>query len=308
VQRLKGLNQYGSFQFILPRVKSNRFEHSLGVCFLLRKLGASLEEQAAGLVHDISHTAFSHVVDYIYNQPDVQEHHESMFQQVFMDSKIPKIAQTNGMKPEIFLEMGNFSLLESPLPGLCADRLDYFFRDSVLLGVCTAEEVRTFMDHLIVREGEIMVDDPVIAKAMASGYLDCSKRFWTSPTQAASYQILADAMKSGLEAGIISEKDFMLTDQEVLHKLRSSGNASVTGKLELLNPQFFAVNSPEDFDFFVKTKVRYIDPKVVQGDRVSHLSELDADYRKQVQEFTEKVSAGYYVKVFPRLRTLGAGR
>ncbi|MCJ7816723.1 MAG: HD domain-containing protein, partial [Candidatus Aenigmarchaeota archaeon] len=140
VQRLKGLNQYGSWQFILPKLKTTRFEHSLGVCFLLKRLDASLEEQMAGLIHDISHTAFSHVVDYLYRQEDTQEHHETLFQQVFMNSQIPKIAQKNGIKPEIFLEKENFSLLERPIPDLCADRVDYFFRDSVLLGVCKPDD------------------------------------------------------------------------------------------------------------------------------------------------------------------------
>jgi len=306
LQRLKGLNQYGSWQFILPKMKSSRFEHSLGVCFLLRMLTASIEEQMAGLMHDMSHTAFSHVVDYLYRQEDTQEHHESLFQQIFMGSQIPKIAQTNGIKPEIFLEKENFLLLDKPIPDLCADRLDYFFRDSVLLGVCKKDDIKLFMEHLVVREGEILVDNAAIAKNMAIAFLECSKKFYASPTQAASFQILADAIKSGLAAGVISEKDFMLTDLQLYGKLRSSKNLDITSKLDILNPDFFAMNSPEDFDFYVKTKPRHIDPKVIQGEKMSRLSELDSDYRKQMLDFIEKVSAGYYVKVFPRLKTLGS--
>jgi HD superfamily phosphohydrolase len=298
VQRLKGLNQYGSWQFILPRLKTTRFEHSLGVCFLLKKLNASLEEQAAGLVHDISHTAFSHVMDYIYKQEENQEHHEGLFQQIFMNSKIPKIAQMHDIKPEIFLEMGNFFLLERPIPDLCADRLDYFFRDSVLLGVCKPEDVRLFMEHLTVEGSEILVDNLEIAKNMALGFMECSKKLYASPTQAASFQILADAIKSGLEAGIIKESDFLLTDQQLYSKLRSSKNPSIISKLDVLNPGFFAVDSPKDFDFFVKTKARYIDPKIVQGGGVRRLSELDKDYKRQMLGFIEKVSSGYRVKIF----------
>lgn len=306
VQRLKGLNQYGSWQFILPKLRASRFDHSLGVCFLLKRLEASQEEQVAGLLHDISHTAFSHVVDYLYRQEDKQEHHETLFQQMFMNSQIPKIAQANGMKPEIFLEMQNFQLLERAIPDLCADRLDYFFRDSVLLGVCKPDDIKLFMEHLIVRQGEILVDNVAIAKNMAIAFIECSKKLYASPTQAASFQILADAIKSGLEAGIITEGDFLLTDRQLYSKLKSSRNMSVISKLELLNPYFFAVNSPQDFDFFVKTKARYVDPKVVQGGKASRLSELDSDYRKQMLDFIERVSGGYYVKVFPRIRAIGS--
>src|SRR4030042_264193 len=84
LQRLKGINQYGTFQFILPKFKTSRFEHSVGVCHLLGRLGASVEEQLAGLAHDISHTAFSHVIDYVNGQEDVQENHDSLFGKAFM--------------------------------------------------------------------------------------------------------------------------------------------------------------------------------------------------------------------------------
>ena len=306
VQRLKGINQYGTWQFIMPKMRTTRFEHSLGVCFLLKRLGAGLEEQMAGLLHDISHTAFSHVVDYLYKQEGQQEHHESLFQDMFMNSKIPKIAQSNDIKPELFLEMESFFLLEKALPDLCADRLDYMFRDSVLLGICRPDEIKVFMDHLEVKDGQIVVTDLAVAKRMALSFIECSKRFWASPTQAASYQILADAIKSGMEAGIIGEKDFLLSDMDVYNKLKYSRNNSVTGKLDLLNPEFFAVNSPQDFDFFVKTKARYIDPKVAQGDNVKRLSEIDRDYKKAMSEFVQRVSSGYHVKVFPRIRTLAS--
>jgi len=298
VQRLKGISQYGTWQFIMPSVKSSRFDHSLGVCFLLRKLGASLEEQLAGLVHDISHTAFSHVIDYIYGKQDNQEHHEELFQHTLMSSEIPKIAENGGIKANLLMNAEMFPLLEKSIPNLCADRLDYFFRDSVLIGVCRPEDIRMFMQHLIVKGGEILVDDPIVARKMALGFIECMKKFWGSPTQAASYQILADAIKSALEAKIISEKDFMLTDQGLYSKMKSSGKLDVTSKLDILRPGFFAVNSPQDYDFFAKTKVRYIDPTVIQNGEAKRLSRMDDEYEKEMVKFISSVSQGYYVKIF----------
>ncbi len=35
---------------------------------LVNRLGGSLEEQIAALLHDVSHTAFSHVIDYVLEQ------------------------------------------------------------------------------------------------------------------------------------------------------------------------------------------------------------------------------------------------
>jgi hypothetical protein len=66
------------------------------------------------------------------------------------------------------------------------------------------------------------------------------------------------------------------------------------------------MNNPKDFDFFVKTKARYIDPKVLSNETVKRLSELDKDYKNLMLDFIQKVSGGYYVKVFPRLKVLGS--
>src|ERR1700735_4632442 len=65
IKRLKYVNQYGVMKFIKPEDEYTRFQHSLGVLYLLRRFGASLAEQVMGLLHDVSHTAFSHIADYI---------------------------------------------------------------------------------------------------------------------------------------------------------------------------------------------------------------------------------------------------
>ncbi len=62
-QRLKKIHQGGAIFLINPNINHTRFEHSIGVMLLIKNLGGSIEEQIAGLLHDISHTAFSHLID-----------------------------------------------------------------------------------------------------------------------------------------------------------------------------------------------------------------------------------------------------
>src|SRR5450759_5260443 len=76
-QRLKGVKQAGPSAFAFPFKTVTRHEHSLGVYLLLRRLGADRREQVAGLLHDISHTAFSHAVDFLVSS-DEQDHHEEL--------------------------------------------------------------------------------------------------------------------------------------------------------------------------------------------------------------------------------------
>ena len=299
LQRLKGINQYGTFQFILPRFKTSRFEHSLGTCYLLGRLGASLEEQLAGLAHDISHTAFSHVIDYVNGEEDSQENHDSLFEKTFMGSEIPSIMKRYGLKPKALLQTERFQLLERQLPDLCADRLDCFFRDSVLLGVSTPGQIRTYMKYLTKEENEIMVVDSMVARKMALGYMECAKKLWASPTQAASYRIMADARTHATISRVVSRDDFFLTDQELYRKMRASRRPEVVSRLDMISPTFFAVHNPQKYDFFVKTKPRCIDPKVLHAGTVSRLSEVDPEYRSRMEQFVARVSQGYYAKVFP---------
>ena len=68
VQRLKRVHQYGVAFYTTHKENYTRYDHSLGVFAILRLKEASLQEQIAGLLHDVSHTAFSHVGDWAYDQ------------------------------------------------------------------------------------------------------------------------------------------------------------------------------------------------------------------------------------------------
>lgn len=63
VQRLKHVLQHGITGLIglTPRPAVDRHEHSVGAMLLVRAAGGTIEAQAAALLHDVAHTALSHV-------------------------------------------------------------------------------------------------------------------------------------------------------------------------------------------------------------------------------------------------------
>ena len=95
LQRLQGVDQSGYPDPFFPHVKKQtRFEHSLGVYLLLRQYHASLEEQIAGLIHDVSHSAFSHCIDYALTDIEsekTQSHQDNVFEAFFRKSEFPEI-------------------------------------------------------------------------------------------------------------------------------------------------------------------------------------------------------------------------
>ncbi len=297
MQRLKHINQFGSWKFIMPKLDNTRFEHCVGVYKLLSLLGASREEQVAGLLHDVPHTAFSHVTDYVFDRVHDQEYHEDQHKRIIMDSDIPGIVEKEGISVKRLMDEKNFPLLERDIPDFCADRLDYFMRDGLAIGLVKRDDIRIFMDSLVVKDREIVCKSRDAARRMAYLFLECSRRFWSSPLQSASYQILADAIRIAMERGIVDKDDLFLTDDELLMKVRSAGIKEIDEKLGLLNPSLKVVEDRKNHDFHSSAKARFIDPKVFEDGKLARVSDFDEGFRKERDDFVMKLKEGYYIRI-----------
>jgi len=117
MQRLQGILQHGITGMIGICSMSTRFEHSVGVMRLVQKMGGSLKEQIAALVHDVSHTAFSHVIDHVFKQADTQSFHEERKEWFFQQSDIPDILNQYGYQWQEFLDEDQFGILVSVVLG-----------------------------------------------------------------------------------------------------------------------------------------------------------------------------------------------
>ncbi len=91
IQRLKWIAEAPRFQNNDLMISPNRYQHSIGVMLLLRKYGAALEEQMAGLLHDISYTAFSHTIDRIIGNPEKQDYQDNRHRKFVYSTDVPQI-------------------------------------------------------------------------------------------------------------------------------------------------------------------------------------------------------------------------
>ena len=300
MQRLKDISQAGSIIFLSPThkskvFKSTRYEHSIGVFLLLKLFNASIEEQIAGLIHDSSHTVFSHSLDFLFNRNVQHDYHEEFKERIIMNSEIPEILQRNGIDVKNILDEKKFGLLEKELPDLCADRIDYFFRDYELYGVSN-QELKTMLNGLMAYEGEFIFMGIDAAKSFAEKYIKANKLFWCNALQATEFKLISDVVKMGMEKGLVSDDDLFSTDKKVYEKLKNSGDREIERSLNLIyNLQI--IEDENDYDFHVKSKVRFTDPKVLIYDSVSRLSELDESYKRKMEEFIAEYSKGFFVKI-----------
>lgn len=296
VQRLKGINQAGASQYVIAGKTVTRFEHSLGVMLLLRKLGASTDEQIAGLLHDVPHTAFSHVIDFVFTS-DNHEYHEKFHNQIILQSEIPEILKKYGYDVERIIDHDNFPLLERPLPDLCADRIDYTLRD--MTASCGyLDRLKKYIENFIVYGNEIIFQSQDSALRFAEDYLYMDRTRWSHPLEVALFHILAEAIKIALDRSILSHDDLFNDDNHVYTKLRNANDKAVNEKLAMLNPSLTITDEPDDYDFFARNKVRYINPKILDGDgNLQRVTDIYPDFIPVIEEHIERVKRGCYIKV-----------
>jgi uncharacterized protein len=296
--RLHDVLQHGISGLLGVTCPTTRFEHSVGVMLLVRRFGASLDEQIAALLHDVSHTAFSHVIDYVFNDHDGQEYHEEKKEQFISASDIPMVLGNFGFDWHELLNEDRFTLLERPSPALCADRLDYFLRDALDLGLATLAELRSTLTHLVKYQDRIVVDDQPAARWMAETFMAADRASWANFREVGLYELTAQTIRYALSNGALTESDLWGGDREAWAKLKQSDDPILQAQLALVSPETRFVRDAVNPDFQVSTKLRTIDPDVLLDGSLQRLSELDPAFAANRQAYLRQNSGKWPMRVF----------
>jgi HD superfamily phosphohydrolase len=84
IQRLHGINQLGLAYLVFPGANHTRLEHSIGTCHVAGRLAEALElseeekklVMAAGMLHDIGHSPYSHTLEMAVRDKKCADHME----------------------------------------------------------------------------------------------------------------------------------------------------------------------------------------------------------------------------------------
>ena len=295
VQRLKKISQFGIPSHLCRSGYKafTRYEHSIGVMFLLRSLGATLEEQAAGLLHDVSHTAFSHIIDYVFGDPSVEDYQDNLHSQVVSESEIPVILARYGLNAESVSNIEKFGLLERPAPDLCADRVDYALRE--MMGCGRAADACVCYSGLIVNEGKIVFSSLEKAALFANHYARLYEEQWGDADSRARYLLFSEALKAALADETISKTDFKEHDVHVFCKLESSVNPEVKKPLQLLARRTRFQPSSSREATVLPGKFRCVDPLFLEKGKAVRLSSVDLQYAKLIENQRKAYAEGIKV-------------
>ncbi|MDD5725842.1 MAG: HD domain-containing protein [Patescibacteria group bacterium] len=277
IQRLKGINQLGVPAEFYPFPSFSRYEHSIGVMLLLRRLGASEEEQIAGLLHDASHTAFSHVIDWVLKEIGGQESYQDENHLIYLKrTELPSILESFGYDVEAVADHHRFCLLERDIPNLCADRVDYSLREF------PDDVSQACLSGLSVNNGFITFNDKRLAKLFAENFLERQKLNWGGFEAVNRYYYFAKALRIAMELGLVKFEDFYMDDGYVMDLIKDCPDEEFKKIMSAMKEKCWA-NRPQTGRRMEK-KVRYVDPLCVSDSGLQNLSELDNDFKNKLEE------------------------
>ena len=296
IQRLKDIDQAGYFEPHFPGTAHSRFEHSIGVYLLLKMYNAPIEEQIAGLIHDVSHSVFSHCIDYVLDAGSEKEHNhqDNVFDEFVRKSEIPEILKKYNLDLEYILDDGNFPLKERDLPDLCADRIDYSLRTATVF-----KEIRNgkyFIDNLLAENEKWIFKDFESAEKYAKLFLKLNTDYYAGLSSAVMFRTVGDYLRYALSKDYISETDLYTTDKIVLRKIEP--HTKTDPKLNLLfdrmNNKIGFRNDPNDYTGKVFCKSRVVNPLCQHDGKIKRVSEINPSWNDIIER--ESKPKEYFLK------------
>lgn len=300
LQRLKHIEQHGTWQWHKTFKKSyyfSRYTHSVGVMLLLRRYHASVEEQLHGLLHDVSHTVFSHVADFLFgDDPGKHDYQDNRLKKAFELQGINKILKKYNFSPSKILDENIWPLAERPLPNLCADRLDYTLADPWAKVFYTTEP-KQILNNLIVHKNQFVFNSKRWAKEFAVLYEKHNQNNWCNPIQIAIFTLSAQMLREALNKKVIKKQELYKTDEYVLKKLNKTKNPLIIKRLKQIKNLKIKIVPKKNADFWSTSKARVVDPYFLKNGKLIRLTTVDPIYKKRVTAWAKKIKKGFYIKV-----------
>lgn len=295
VQRLRKVTQAGASSLVRSGRTVTRYDHSVGVMILAGKLGGDEHEQAAGLLQDVSHTAFSHTIDYVFEDRK-EEFHEKIFKDVIEASDIPAILDQHGLVWQDLFAAQNLRRVDAPAPLLCADRLDYTLRDLLRFGRISHDEANRLHAALVFTSGVVAFTDVDSAAAFSELYRYLVSEIFMNPLELYAHAEFARIIRDALKFQIITESDLLGTDDVVLRKLSVDTTYGLADSLDELKKVRSVIVTDSGPGYHVYSKGRIIDPPICRNGKTVPLSEIRSDTLTSWKRIKEVSANGIFVR------------
>jgi uncharacterized protein len=309
MQRIKRVHQYGISFFIKENQNEKklytRYDHCLGVWALLKRFGTPLNEQIAGLLHDTSHTVFSHTGDYVFKKPTSKDAYQDDIHEWFLkEVAIDKILKKHKISlDQVLHKSGNHKALEQELPNLCADRLEYNLAGGLIEGFIDKKDIEIILNDICFENDMWFFNTIAIAKKFCDIPLRLMIKEWGGPETFLINTWSAAALKRAMEINLISYREMHFsTDDVIWNRIFSTNDEKIQKlikKAQNCRKMFSIVNlsKKDTCDHIVQTKFRGINPWIKRGKIFKRLTDVDDDFSKKYFQLKKQVKNGWPINL-----------
>jgi uncharacterized protein len=317
--RMYGIHQYGTTHYVTEQLEESpykgniqqnytRWEHSLGVFVLLRRYNAHPLEQIAGLLHDISHTGFSHVGDFLFkSQTDSsQTAFQDTTQKSFLEkSGIRNILEKNGINLESVL-IDKFKNLKQAAPEICADNLEYTLKGGLLAGYLSLQEIQFILKNLTLNQNlnRWAFLDELAAFKFGMASLTISEKNSGSVWNAVLYTITAKIINRAFNMGILSSENFLTTtnslkDDNIFNTLKDCTESKIhayMGCLSNFKKVYDVLEFQQNDSIPVQTKFRGTNPWILKNNDYKKLTDINNNFQQAYSTIKTKHENGNFIR------------
>ena len=234
-QRLRWIKQLGPTNLVYPGANHTRHEHCMGTCHVVGKMADSAgltsdEKQlarVAGLLHDLGHTAFSHLGDEIEGLED----HAIRTTKIISETYISDILSDEGIDSNEINQiiLGDHKLGPLVSGDLDGDRLDYLVRDAHYTGVSAGVDMGRLIATMAISDSNLVIKEnglPAV-EALLTTRSTMYPTVYFHPFVRGAELMLARATNHAIESNKIDIDEFtMFTDHKLLSELEKAGGLS----------------------------------------------------------------------------------
>ena len=277
MQRLKGISMISACEYtkLVPfNFFHTRYEHSIGVALIVWNFTKDKKQTIARLYHDIATPAFSHVVDLIHGDYEMQESTEEYTEKIIKKSKeIMNLLDRDSISIEEIRDYHLYPIADNNSPRLSADRLEYTLSNGLVTQDAFSLEAidRIYKDLNILKnedgEDEIGFKNLKIAEE----YIERATKLWHlfsgNNENGIIMQFWTDILSKMVKEKYITEEDlYKYSEQEIVEKIRNCPDKKISKAFEIFsNSEKIERSETEVKDKYcisVKTKKRYTNPLV----------------------------------------------
>ena len=251
-QRLRGVRQLGTANFVYPGAVHTRFDHSLGTCWLTTKLLITLKPKiskaerlailASALLHDVTHVPFGHTLEderRIFERHDTKARIRRYLPMGELGKALKELKILDSVL-EISMSKGHWKN-QVYAGALAADLLDYLARDNYFCGLNQHYDPRIF-SLFRIKDEQLIIDaqkdgltrpdalSEVIHLLRIRYFL--SERVYFHHTKTSSGAMISRAVEDAVKNGLTLDDIAKRTDEGLLSLLESDYSGStVVGKM-----------------------------------------------------------------------------